>query len=235
MGNRRLPPVKKSTSAPGAGQRKAELMLRKLLYENPEFTEQYGWASERARWAELAYLLASRIVAEHHPGLRPAIAAATALGLLEVGDLAADPPSKEHGEHLTLVLREYGLSATESKTVVATLREAATQIHKLLGGHLHKFLRHYAELMLRELTSRFRLKHLDAWQSQQAFVMWLQNTCNLPLSLDDANVAAFCTEFRITEKELVDAADAIELNLAVVDDLVALHVANSSGKELPNG
>jgi hypothetical protein len=235
MKGRRKSPTVKVSSAPGNGRRKAELLLRKLLYEHPELAEQFGWSSERARWAELAYLLTSKLVAEHHPMMRHAIGTASALGVLEVTDLAADPPDEKHGANLTLLLREYDLSETEARAVVVTLREAAMHIHKLLGGHLHKFLRHHAEVMLHELTSHFKLKHLDEWQAQQAFVMWLQNTCNLPLSLQDATTKAFCAAHEITEKELVEAADAIQLNLAVVDDLVALELPIEQGRENSHG
>lgn len=224
----------KPESAPSAGQRKAQLLLRKLLLENPELTERHGWASERARWAEFCYLLTSRLVAEHHPTLRHAIGAASALELLEVGDLAAAAPDAEHQAHLLLVFTEYGLSAAESAAAITTLREAASQIQQSLEGHLHRFLRHHAEVMLHELTTLFKLSHLSEGHAQQAFILWLQNTCNLPLSLLDSNTKAFCLGHEIAEQDLVDAADAIQLNLGLVDDLVELHLLQSQ-PEAANG
>jgi hypothetical protein len=227
--------VGESLSTSPKNSKKAELLLRKLLYEHPELAERFGWSSERARWAELAYLLSSKLVSEDNHFMRQAIGTASALGMLEVTDLASDPPDEEHGANLMLLFSEHNLSEAETKAVVGTLREAAKHIQELLGGHLHKFLRHHAELMLHELTSQFKLKHVDEWHAQQAFVMWLQNTCNLPLSLQDAGTKAFCAAHRITEKELVEAADAIQLNLAVVDDLVALEHTRELIQEASNG
>jgi hypothetical protein len=217
-----------SASAPNAGQKKAELLLRKLLYENPAISDLNGWASERARWAELAYLLTSRLVAEDHPTMRQAIGTASALGLLEIGDLAVEPPAKERDEQIGLILEEHGLSEAESAAVIITLHEIAKQIHESLGGYLHRFLRVHAEQMLHELTTHFRMTHVNECQAQQAFVMWLQNTCNLPISLEDAKTLEFCAIHEISDQELFDAADAIQLNFALVDDLVALHKPHST-------
>ncbi len=78
--------------------------------------------------------------------------------------------------------------------------------------------------MLQQLLESVPFSRLSRDQAEQAFALWLQNTCNLPISLLDAEVLAFCHFYRLTPKDLIAAADDLRLNLALIGVLIHLHM-----------
>ena len=46
---------------------------------------------------------------------------------------------------------------------------------------------------------------------------------NMPLSFTDENVVQFCQENNLTVEELFAAADELDMNFALVDDIVERH------------
>jgi hypothetical protein len=59
-------------------------------------------------------------------------------------------------------------------------------------------------------------------QLQYAVSHWLQNAVSLPVSLEHPAVIAFRSEFGLDAKGLEDVVDALDINLAVVDDVLSI-------------
>ena len=78
----------------------------------------------------------------------------------------------------------------------------------------------HAEKMIAELQKTFQFSTLDANQSRYAIAFWLQNVANLPVTLQDNSIKKFTEIHGLSGKQLFDAADEMDVNVALVDDLV---------------
>ncbi|MGE5830727.1 MAG: hypothetical protein ACM30G_20515, partial [Micromonosporaceae bacterium] len=93
------------------------------------------------------------------------------------------------------------------------------------GGSVTQYLRRYGEAMLADIGRYFRFTVADSDSVRRAFVYWLQNTLGMPLSLSGPELRKFCARHGVTESDVIAAADEIGLNVALLDDLVHLHLA----------
>jgi hypothetical protein len=203
---------------------RARFLLRKLLIKQPEFMEHHTWASESDRWSELIYALVSRSVPEDLINVRRAVRTLQELDLLNPKALTAVDDNEERNGQIIEVLKEENFNHEEAQRAQTIIQEAATAVCQLFEGRLQFFLRAYAEIMVKDLCEHFVFSSLDQAQAEQAFSLWLQNSCNLPLSLFDNYVLEFCHHCNLSSPELVAAADELNLNLALVDDLIRGHL-----------
>ena len=72
---------------------------------------------------------------------------------------------------------------------------------------------------------------LSPREAEHALVYWLQNVLGLPLSLKDDAVVEFAAEHSLAPERLIEAADSIGLNLAVLDDLIYSRKCQSRERE----
>ena len=217
----------------------AESYVEELMLRYPVPTERYRWAAEEARWGELVYAILARIGA---PGV-PSERAATARDLLfemnklAVRDLAAMEPSgttsaTSHANAVATVLLGVGFSESEARRAVAALAETAENVERHYDGKPQRYLREYGQRMLEELPERFTFDEFAADDVRYAFTLWLQNVLNMPVTLRSPEMSVFCERYDVTVEELVAAADVQDINLALLDDLVAEHVAELEAAEL---
>jgi hypothetical protein len=82
--------------------------------------------------------------------------------------------------------------------------------------------------MLRDLDRIFEFSALTEAEVRYAFTYWLQNVLNMPLSLIDENVRMFCAQHDLEPEQLFAAADELDVNLALVDDVVQLHLTRQA-------
>jgi hypothetical protein len=61
---------------------------------------------------------------------------------------------------------------------------------------------------------------MDQEQVRYAFTLWLQNVLNMPLSLQSRAVETFTNAIGLTSGQLFHAADEMDVNVALVDDLL---------------
>lgn len=73
-----------------------------------------------------------------------------------------------------------------------------------------------------ELANALGGESLNAGQLRYAIGHWLQNALSVPISLEHPAVLGFCKKNGISVGELVAAADELDLNVALVDDLLEL-------------
>jgi hypothetical protein len=79
--------------------------------------------------------------------------------------------------------------------------------------------------MRTELVDAFSGDSVSETELNLAVTHWLQNAAALPLSMNDEATQEFCRRRQIDLTDLEQAADAIGLNVAVVDDVIRLDAA----------
>jgi hypothetical protein len=130
------------------------------------------------------------------------------------------------------VLLGVGYSESEARQAVAALAETAENVERHYDGKPQRYLREYGERMLEELPERFAFDEFGDEDVRYAFTLWLQNVLNMPVTLRSPEMTVFCERYDVTVEELVAAADVQDINLALLDDLVAEHVAELEAAEL---
>jgi hypothetical protein len=210
----------------------AKFLLRKILAVDAQAGAFAGlWISERARWTELAFSLLTRVTHLPQKEVRRVTNELDALDLLDITELAAMPTgagaaeTNIHARRTLEHLEGSGFEAGEARRGLATLQAISTSLVKNHGGKIQKCLRQAGEHILTELTMTFALSSLSEEEAGHALTFWLQNVLSLPLSLKDEAVLAFCTHYGLTPEQLTAAADELDINIALVDDLVQLHLA----------
>lgn len=191
--------------------------------------DQYQWSWETARWHELIFCLMTRL---GEPDLnvgtaRTLVILLAGLDLLRVDFLAkliserkeldtADPDSA----FLLQLLERSGLSAERAKSVLTAICQTALGLQTHYNGKIQLYLRHYGNQMLDELGDTFRYSDISGESTRHAFTHWLQNVLNMPLALSEPAVTKFIMERGTSLEELVRVADDLDLNLALLDDMI---------------
>ena len=191
--------------------------------------EQHHWLWETSRWHELVFCLLLRLgQPELEIGLaRSLVNMLAALEMLRVETLAGlaladEGPNFTQPDLILMVrlLERAGLNPEKARVAVTTLCQAALGLQQQHGGKVQRYLRHYGQHMLDELGEHFFLSQMRNEDVRYAFTHWLQNVLNMPLPISDPAVGEFCKEQGVTVDELVQAADELDLNLALLDDLI---------------
>jgi len=129
-----------------------------------------------------------------------------------------------HARRLREFLIDNGFKPNEAQNALITVCELAIGIQDSFGGKIQLYLRHYGELMLKELNQYFHFSTVSKDDAGLAWTYWLQNALYMPLSLFDDDVKKLCQEFNIEPRDLVAASDDIDLNLAFMDDVIGLYM-----------
>jgi hypothetical protein len=175
---------------------------------------------------ELIFALISRLCEKPEPEVREAVEELDKLGLLGPKDLAllvgggildAERP---HAQRILQSLSERSFSEQEAKRSLLAIGEAAASLGVHHEGKIQRYLRHYGQRMLDELAEHFTFSQMDKADVNEAFCYWLQNVLNMPVSLVSRNMAAFCERFKVSQDDLLQVADEVDINLALLDDLV---------------
>lgn len=197
----------------------AKYLLRKLLNEyGPALSATHVWVWESDRWRELVFALLTQTSRLEETRVREIAEELDALELLEISALADDGQAQRR--RITAVLTDHGFTPEESRRAVSAIAEAALAFHQRFNGKVQHYLRRYGEQMLSDAAQLFRSSGLDEGRLKLALTYWLQNVLNMPLSLLDEPVRRFCAQNGLTPEALIAAADELDLNLALVDDLV---------------
>lgn len=206
-----------------------DFILQRLMLANEDFFSQHQWASEHDRWTELIFSLLTRISPHDQHELRRIVMELKSLGLLNVEILADSSQQKDEMNKvcITDVLIENGFTKKEIEAFLITISEAAAVIQMKYAGKIQQYLRSYGELILSEVKENFKFSKLSQDDAKYAFTLWLQNTMNMPLSLLSNDVKSFCKSQNIDTTSLVEAADKMDLNLALMDDLITEYIAET--------
>jgi hypothetical protein len=201
-----------------------EFQLRKaLLQYSDEISGSHRWLWEVERWKELIFSLLNRALPLSSTMIRHAIASLAPLGLLEINAALTGPEHTLRERRLTEVLLDLGWNDENAARAFAIIREAGQGLEKHFGGKVQLALRKYAELMLTELSDTFAFTALDEAATRDALTLWLQNVADLPVSLRTQDLTDFCQRYGVDELTVIRVADSIDVNLALLDDVLASH------------
>ena len=204
-----------------------EFQLRKLLVKYSDLFAYHQWPSEHERWIELLFALVTRICRKPETEVRDVIEELDDLGLLDVEELSEIPAAGGHidfnstnARHLIQVLSESGFTKEESRNTVLVMHEASTSLERHHDGKIQKYIRKYGQRMIDELSENFSFSKMRKHDVELAFTYWLQNVLNMPVNLKTKSTDAFCERFKVTDEKLVREADRMDVNLALLDDMI---------------
>jgi hypothetical protein len=229
-----------------------EFQLRKLVAKYSDLFVYHQWASEHDRWVELVFALVTRVSDKPEPDVRAAIEELDDQGLLDVEELSEIPKKgsgidykSQPARHLIESLSEPGqteegqkrpgFKAEEAKRVVLVMHEAAKSLTEHHDAKIQKYLRKYGQQMIDELSESFSFSRLNKKEVQYAFTYWLQNVLNMPLMLKTKSMDAFCQKLAANSNKLIEEADRLDINLALLDDMIDQSTAASSGPKEVRG
>lgn len=206
----------------------ATYLLRKALsLYGAELAISHPWVWEGERWKELVFALLAQVSDLSEDKVRELTDQLDYLDLLDIPALAelcrnrqAPDPNDLLARRILELLQEKGLSLAQAKRGLGAICEAALGLAEHFNGKVQNYLRSYGELMSKEFSRFFLFSTLNASEVQAAFVYWLQNVLNVPMSLLDQNIQLFCQQHGLKPAQLIAAADELDLNLALLDDLV---------------
>jgi hypothetical protein len=213
----------------------AKYLLSKIITTVSEDVPiQHPWLWERDRWKELAFALVARVTQTPAETVRKAIDHLNDLGLLDITELANIPANEQaatnrHAIHILELLTEMGFSSEDTERTLFVLSEAASGFQESFGGKVQKYLRTHGELMLRDVGKHFQFTSLSDEDVRFVFTFWLQSVADMPVALLDESVDALTKKYGLSPSDLVDAADELDLNVALLDDFVRMyldHVGN---------
>jgi hypothetical protein len=212
----------------------AEYLIRKLIVsEGPKFSQLHPWLWEQDRLKELVFALFTQLSDEANVDLRQLVDQLFDMNLIDLSGLSKLPITdddaflkNEYVIHLNDSLTEFGFSEDYSKKAIISISQLASGLEKHFDGKIQLILRKYGELLLDNISKNFVFTELDPKITRFIFVYWLQNVCNIPITLDHDVITEFAEENQITSKELLDTADQMGLNIAFLDDLIDSYLAN---------
>jgi len=208
-------------------------VLIKLYHEHRPSLTAYPWEWEEDRWAEL--IKCSTVAM----GLSPNAAAVlvevlSRLQLASVSDLAdADDATLQL---ISAIVTRIGGDPAITANVANALRSLARGIRSEWDGHIQRFLRRHNLAMIEELASHLHGFGLERPTAVRAATLWLQNVSNAPVLMDDERVRKFRERFNVSKEDLIEEADKLGVNLAVLEDLLVTEdAAASEGAALSTG
>lgn len=189
----------------------------------------YQWPVETARWHELVFCLLfrigqPRINAEEVRRMTQMLADLDLLNLENLAELISENgESLNHPDAILMMdlLERKGMTVDQSRQAVATIVQASQVFKHRYNGKVQRCLRHYGMQMLNDLISEFSLSQISCEETQLALAHWMQNVLNMPIELEEPEVIQFCQKAGIKLEELIDIADDIDINLALMDDMIA--------------
>jgi hypothetical protein len=212
-----------------------EFQLMKLFNKYADLFEYHQWPLEHLRWVELIFALVSRISDKPGSELRDIIEELDYLELLDMGELSQIPESKDgidldfpRARRIVEFLSEAGLTEEESRSSVLVMHEAANNLKRLYEGKIQEYIRKYGRQMMDELSQHFPFSKMNEADIKYAFTYWLQNVLNMPISLEDENIERFCRKFGKEPEELLEAADKLDINLALLDDAIEQYMEDEA-------
>lgn len=211
-------------------------LLKEIWAEHAdELPSAYKWEDESDRWYELIYCIFLRRSQMAPARLRMMIDAMNTLDLLSVESLTKLPTrggalNWDDGRCSLLldILVARGMARQEAMSCLQTVAEAANGLASKYKGKLQKLIRSQLEPIVRTLDETFRFSQLNERDEVNMLVHWLQNAFEFPLALSNPYVEQFCRENNVSTEALEDAADQLDINLSVVDDLLEIYMVNKN-------
>jgi hypothetical protein len=201
--------------------------LAGILEEHQEYLTAHAWPSEAGRWAELVFCLLHGLRPENSQDTRQAVQVLFATGLLNIEALSS--LGKKAEITFTYILTSHGWSEPEADEAITMLRKISRVIRKRFHGKVQSVVRRFAIGMRQELSAAFRGAGLNKTDLDRALNHWMQNAFNLPVSLEQHGLQRFSRAIEISPEEILRAADELDINFALLDDILEAHSGSQSG------
>ena len=199
--------------------------LQKLFERYEADLGDYAWFYESDRWVELVFCLLNQCINQDPEVTRQAVDTLQYLDLLQIDKLVfLEKTTHENTVVVAYVLKTHGFSKKDAQRSIGLLAQAAKAIQKDYGGKIQRCLRQHGLSIRDELVNAFRGKTLDEEHLRYAISHWLQNVFSIPISLEHNAVIEFCERNAVTLEDLLFATDELNLNMALVDDLLELEM-----------
>jgi len=207
------------------------LLDRWMLFEAME--GELPWSWEVKRWYELVFCILARA---GQPELGPSqalsltamLADLLLLDLKSIVEFTTEDGSPDlSAPDLVLMLdlmERYGLGSDEAKDAITAIFEAALSLERQHDGMVQHYFRSYGDLMLDEMGKHFKFSSLSDEDARLILTQWLQNVLNMPVVLDHPAMNEVAEEFDVAPQDIVDVADDLNLNVAILDDILATAV-----------
>lgn len=216
-----------------------EFQLKKLLSLYSDLFDYHQWPSEHERWVELVFALTVRVSDKVQSEIRTAIGVLDDSELLGIEELSTIPKTVDgvdlnypHARRIAEILEESGFTIEESRNSILAMKEAAESLIKHNDGKIQKYLRKYGQRMVDELTDHFSFSKLSKADIKLAFTYWLQNVLNMPITLKTKVIDHFCKQIKCTEEDIIKEADTLNINVALVDDLILQYITDQEEKDI---
>ncbi len=197
-----------------------ELMV---LGGDATFLQEHPWFSEETRWAEFVFALLTQTTQLHESHVRWLTQCLLQLDLLSVPDLAECEPTDttaSPGSLIVSFLEDHAVPIDAARRSFGALVDVSRALALNYNGKIQVALRKHGEVLLSEFTSAFATQYVDDDQLRYAVTLWMQNALNMPTPLEDEWTTRFCVRHDLERDALISAADELDLNVAVLDDLI---------------
>jgi hypothetical protein len=228
-----------------------EFQIKYLMTKYMDIFGDHQWSNERLRLVELFYSLAWRILGRHSDTLRASLLRLEMIGLLDpqiLGLLPADdklmlksPEAKRIVKVFHDILQpsidendEDKLTDSEIEMILILMREISVVLVRDYAGKIQIFLRRQAELILQNTLETFPIKGLSKDNIKVGLTFWFQNIFGLPIPLNDNLTRGFLRRYHSDVSNLVAVADKLDVNVAVVDDLISIEIPTLKKLETKN-
>ena len=159
------------------------------------------------------------------------------LGLLSVERLARLQPVGDELPESDLDVRRFlevtgqrKIERADARRALSTLAQICAALQERYAGKVQCYLREQGSALVDRMCADLPVRGVANEDVRWAYSSWLQCAADMPLPSTTPEVVAYCTRHELRPSDLYAAADRIDLNVGVVDDLVA--IAESASRQM---
>lgn len=200
-------------------------LVSALFLRYRDSVREQPFTSEVDRWMDL---MVSLLLAVGHGAEEDARAAANIMASLDLTSVPACAQAVSGTAGAVVIERilcDHGFSPEDAATSRQLIGEVAQALQRQWDGKIQRYLRACGEQMLRDLARAFPVKVVSESVLRHAFTHWLQSALGLPMVLAEPAAKQYATQQGTTLENLVAAADALDLNVALLDDAIGCELA----------
>lgn len=199
------------------------MQLKRLFDQYGPLIKGHPWTSEDDRWAELVFCLLLQCSQKDAKSIRLLVTDLRKLSLLDIDRMVSlDDPANQTRVVFVYMLQHHMFAEGTIAKTCTLLAHVARHLRENYDGKIQRFLRHHGEAMRDELVGELSSASLNESILTAGITLWLQNVLSIPISFQPSVVSDFCRANSISPEDLWEASDAMNLNLAVVDDLLEI-------------
>lgn len=179
----------------------------------------FPWEDEADRWHELIICIWIGALNIDAGQARDGMRRLVDVGLGSALHLSQLDPSSRYVYKSALMMS--GMTEELASAAIQIAEHTGKEVARDCSAGIHILLRQAGEHLVTKMAAFLEGGGLTPIKARKASILWLQNVANIPLLLvEDEHIANLCKHFEISPAELVDICDQLQLNVAVLDDLL---------------